>query len=111
MRRRLALLLLPLALGLLLLRPRAASEHALHLHFPSPATLREAHLVFQRDSAVVRDLTLRFPEGAADDETRAIRLRPGAYEVGARLVYAGSAERHLARALVAGEGDLDLDFR
>jgi hypothetical protein len=117
MRRRLALLLLPLAIAVWLLRPHAPTERALQVHLgPHAAELREAELVFQRadstEHSVARDLTLRFPSGAPADDARRLRLAAGHYEVGVRLVYASGREAHLTRTVDAsGDDPVDLDLR
>jgi hypothetical protein len=59
------------------------------------AAPREADLVFTRDDHVERELRLVYPEGAAGRDRRAIRLRPGHYTVGVRLV----PEKTLTRSL------------
>lgn len=110
MRRRLALLLLPLAIALWLLRPHAPVARPLHLHFGAhAAAVREVDLIFQREGHVVRDVALQFPSGARADEEREVRLPRGTSDVGVRMVLADGRELHLGRA-IAAEGDVDLDL-
>src|SRR4051812_34546280 len=98
-RRRLGLLLIPLAVGLWFLRS-PISERTLAIHFgASGPSLREVDLVFQRDQSVVREVTLHFPHGAPADVSRGVRLPPGEYEIGVRIVRAGGDELHVTRAL------------
>jgi hypothetical protein len=90
-----------------------AVEVELELALPDAATLREATLVFTAaDEHVVRELRLSWPAGAPPSEPRTVRLAPGDYAVGARLAYAGGAERHLTRPLhVEERGTYPLDLR
>jgi hypothetical protein len=108
-RRRLALLLLPIAIIAWLVRPHFPTERPLQLHFGRSApSLREAELVFEHDHAVVRDLTLAFPDGARPELSRPVRLAAGDYDIGVRLRYEGGRERHLGRTVHA-EGDAPID--
>jgi hypothetical protein len=112
-RRRLPLLLLPIALAAWLLRPHFPTERSLNLRLgPTAASLREAELVFERDHAVIRDLTLAFPDGARPDLSRAVRLAAGDYQIGVRLRYEGGRERQLGRTVHAeGDDPIELDLR
>lgn len=115
MRRRLALfLLLPLAALVWLFRPRVPADHLVTLRLgPAASTLRQADLHFQRDGSLVRDLTLHFAAGAPAELTRTVRLAPGDYEVGIRLVYEARPERHVTRSCKAGgdESGCEIDLR
>lgn len=120
MRRRLALLFIPLVAGLLLLKPHVPASRPLQLHFGTRGALvREVDFHFQRQESVVRDLVLNFPgpAGAPADLERTVKLADGDYEVGIRLVYAGGDERHITRSIRAGGNDakeaveIDLDVK
>lgn len=118
MRRRLALLLVPVALVLLWFRPRVPAERSLSIRFGArAASLREADLHFERGGTHVRDLTLYFPRGAEREVSRTVRLPAGDYDVGVRLVFEGEGEgreRHVSRPVHADADDpveLDLDLK
>lgn len=66
----------------------------LELDYGSSAP-READLVFSRDDHVERELRLIYPDGAPTHDRRSVRLRPGHYDVGVRLV----PNRNLTRSL------------
>src|SRR3954463_10169341 len=112
MRRRSALLLLPLVALVWFFRPRAPVDHALNVHFGArSAEVRQADLVFERGDTIVHDAKLYFASGAPRDLERNLRLAAGDYNVGVRLVLAGGEERHLARDFhVEGEEPIDLDL-
>jgi hypothetical protein len=106
-RRHLALLLVAVALGVWLHFRRVEAEHHLVLHFgAASAHLREADLHFLHDGEIARDVTLWFPSGGAPAEIeRTLRLVPGRYEVGVRLVRDDGRESHVARQWSTDSGD------
>jgi hypothetical protein len=63
------------------------------------AAPREADLVFTREDHVERELRLTYPEGAPARDRRTVRLRPGHYTVGVRLL----PDKTLSRPLDIGE--------
>ena len=106
MRVRLALLALPAALLLWLLRPHAPAPRELAIHFGAPGGgLREVDLHFVRAESVVRDVTLFFPAGAPADVTRSVSLAAGDYDVGVRMVFVGGREARLTRGVSVGSED------
>jgi hypothetical protein len=111
--RRLGLLILVVAL---VVAARLWFHHpvnaTLEIAFADAPALRQADLKFTDEhERVVRDVRLAFPSGAAARERHSVRLVPGDYAVGARLVYAGRPERLLTRPLhVEAEGTYPVDF-
>ena len=99
MRARLALLLLPLVGALFLVRPRPPSEVPVRVHLGARgAQVRQLELKFERGESIVRDVTLRFPDGAPAEVERTVRLAPGDYRIAIRVLDALGHEARDARA-------------
>jgi hypothetical protein len=110
--------LLVMALGLaawLQFGRNTTQREPLPLHFGATAAeVREVELHFAREGAPAGDLVLAFPDGAPVDVEREARLRPGAWQVGVRLVYQRAGQRrewHASRQFTAGARDaIDLEI-
>jgi hypothetical protein len=87
-------------------------DATLVMSFGAAPSIREATLVFtSSDERVVRELKLRFDHGAAVEERRPLRLLPGDYTVGARLLDETGKERNLTRSLsIRADGAYLLSF-
>jgi hypothetical protein len=112
MRRRLAGLLLVLAViaGAAWFARRKPVN--VELDVGLPASVREVDLVFTRnDEHVERELKLLYAGGAPTRDHRSLRLSAGRYNVGARLVFANPPELTTTRSLdVNDSGTYSLDF-
>jgi hypothetical protein len=109
----LAILVIAIVIGARFLFTRPVDATLLLTFGPTAPSLREATLVFTaaKTDRVVRELTLRYAHGAPLEERRAVRLLPGDYTVGARLLDDTHKERSLSRTLridAAGTYPIDL---
>ncbi len=92
-----------IVIGVLLVAFRFALQRPISVELEldyGQAAPREANLVFTRDEHVERELKLSYPEGAPTRDRRTVRLRPGHYTVGVRLV----PDKTLSRPLDVAEG-------
>jgi hypothetical protein len=114
MARRVGLLLLVVLaiVGARLLEHRAVDVDLRVDVGPAASSVREVTLIFTDEhERVERDVRLLFPDGAPPVVFRRVRLHPGSYVVGARLVSQAGAPKTLSRSLhVGGAGTYSLEL-
>jgi hypothetical protein len=109
----LGILVVAIVVGARFLFTRPVEATLVFTFGPAAPSLREVTLVFTaaKNERVVRELKLHYVSAAPSEERRQVRLLPGDYTLGARLVDDAGKERNLSRPLrIHAEGTYPIDL-
>lgn len=76
-------------------------EVRVSLRFPEAPAVREAQIEYRQEEELVRQVRLRFPDGAPRDVRDVVELSPGDYDVAVVLSDDTGASRSLSGTLTA----------
>lgn len=102
-RRRLAFVAFVVFLGAVALELGGAAPREVRVSytFPDHGNAREARIEYSREAEPIREVRLRWPDGAPREVRDTMNLSPGDYDISVLLTYREGPERHLSGLLTA----------